>query len=192
MGLCGRPRERWRRFGNDIVLGTRIAALVFLPASMGPRMRPMSTCRAATFIASLTILPGLGCYSTWDINPASLRHLDGFHKGEDRELTTNDGEQVPFSSDTALNIRMRDGSYVQGFRMRSVNIEEGRLVATEDGVGRVRQLAIEISNVAYVKAEGPDGKKTAGSVAATTAIVLGIGALAGLTILGLYSAVPVR
>lgn len=135
-----------------------------------------------TLITLLVATNAAGCYATWDINPKSLHNLDGFANGEDRELITRDGERVPFSNDVALNIRMQNGSYVQGLRLRSAYVKEGQLVCTEDGEGRVRSVKLTISDVDYVRAEGFQAGKTA---AVTTGVVVGISVVAVGSVLGL-------
>lgn len=137
--------------------------------------------RTTTLITLLIATNAAGCYATWDINPMSLHHLDGFPKGEDRDLIARGGERVPFSNDVALNIRMQNGKYVQGLRVQSAYVEDGQLVATEVGDGRVRRVRLTISDVDYVRAEGFQTGKT---IAATTGIVVGSGLLITGAVLG--------
>lgn len=131
----------------------------------------------AILITLLTTTNALGCYSTWDIHPDSLRNLDGFRQGEERVLIAKNGERVTFTGDTVLSIRMRDGSLVNDLQMHSAYMTANKLVATEQGYGRVTRMRIDLPNVESVRAAGPDVDKTS---MATTGIILGSVGVVGL------------
>lgn len=149
----------------------------------------MNTRATATLITLLTTTQAAGCYATWDIDPHSLRQLDGLRKGTDRSLLTYNSDPVTISSSTKLDIRMRDGSKVDGLQLQSADVDGGYLIAVEDGYGRVQRYRIEIDNVAAVQASDTDyastGKRVAKGVGISLGVVLGTGVLIGGTILAL-------
>ena len=70
--------------------------------------------RCRPFVISL-LLPALlltGCRTYRSVPREELHFLDGFTEGETRQLRTETGQSILFSSDTPMRLRLEDGSRI--------------------------------------------------------------------------------
>lgn len=123
----------------------------------------------AIVTAVATTTATTGCYSTWDVAPRSLSHLDTFRQGQTRQLERADsnGEEVLFNADTELRFVDVNGAK-SAARLSSVDLQGPVLVGVER-----RQNApftVDLTRVAAVQARNFSVGKTVG-----LSIGLGIG-----------------
>lgn len=134
-------------------------------------MSPRSSLVTVTFFATTLT----GCYSTWDIDPKSGVHLDGFREGQTRLLWTA-GEtprSVEFTSDTELHFR-GDDNLKGSAKFRSIEVQGTVLQGVESEQGR--PVTVDLSRVVEMEAKKFSVGKTVG-----LSVGLGLGIPAAYT-----------
>ena len=123
----------------------------------------------AIVTAVATTTATTGCYSTWDVAPQSLVHLDTFREGQTRQIEEagSPRDQVLFNADTELRFVDVSGNQVAA-RFHSVDLQGPVLV----GIERKHNLplSVDLTRVASVQARNFSVGKTVG-----LSVGLGIG-----------------
>ncbi len=119
----------------------------------------MNTRRMTAWTTTLlTAAATTGCYSTWDVAPKALFHLEGFREGDTKTIQTADGDQIPFTSDTELHFRAKDGSMAEA-QFRAIQVQDPIVVGIERKTGV--PLEIDTSRLDMVQAKNFSTRNTA-------------------------------
>lgn len=142
--------------------------------------------QSKTMTALITLLATAntaGCYSTWDIQPSSLKNLDGFlavqpfvmpnAPADVRYLKTVDGDAVEFTRSTSLRFHGTD-DIEAAFQFKSARIEGNLLVG--DVYESPEPVQIDLMQIDSVRAKKFSPVKT---IALTTGMVVLMGGMGG-------------
>jgi hypothetical protein len=109
--------------------------------------------------AALALACGcLGCFSTWDIAPKSLRALDGYHEPDVAQIRDRNGDEVKFDRITELHFVDGDEGHSARAKFSQIQVH-GSLFA---GIMRPdgRPFTIDLSHVTAVEAKRYSAWKT--------------------------------
>jgi hypothetical protein len=141
-------------------------------------MKSRSTLVMVTLVSAASATTG--CYSTWDLTPEGVLHLDGYREGLEVKLKAAGNEEITYRHDSQLRFTAVDGSQAQlGFR--SIEIEGPTFTGVESEKGA--QVIVDLSRTSAVQARTFSPAKTAIAATAITVGSLPLAAMTGFFIL---------